>query len=312
MGLLSRVGVLILKVKRLQKGSPIEPASGTDRPIKPDQKGLCAKMVSIIDHPLINSFLFYPRPLRVEDLPSLPQGSLHTILVNGGDRISAYWYRPLPDRPTMLFFHGNGEVITDYLYDFHRAVELVGANFALVDYRGYGLSQGRPSLSAILEDAHAAWAYFTGELGLQAGQIILMGRSLGSIPALELASSQGRNCRGVIIESGIAGFSRWIETMAPMLGGIGLDFPALKQAFQESLDHEAKIKKITRPLLILHTELDQIVPSGNARDLYAWADPSRTTLKIFPLGDHNTIFFINAAEYFRTIAEFIQGLAAGG
>jgi alpha-beta hydrolase superfamily lysophospholipase len=208
----------------------------------------------------------------------------------------------------VLMFHGNGEVITDYLYDFNRAIEEAGANFAIVDYRGYGLSEGEPSLSAILEDGRAAWSHFTGTLGLPAAKIIVMGRSLGSIPALELASGPGRACRGVIIESGIAGFSRWIESLEPMLLGLGLDFQELSRELARVLDHEAKVKKIQSPLLILHTEGDMIVPSWNARELYRWADPARTTLKIFPLGDHNTIFFINAAEYFQAIGEFIEKL----
>src|SRR4030042_1046141 len=180
-------------------------------------------MSRIMDHPWLNRFLFYPRSLREEDFPSLRQGSLHRFDSGDGDRITAYWYQPLPEAPTVLMFHGNGEVITDYLYDFHRAIEKAGANFAIVDYRGYGLSSGQPSLSAILEDGRAAWAYFTQTLGLSAAKIIVMGRSLGSIPALELAASSGRDCRGVIIESGIAGFQRWIEPMQPMFQGIGLN-----------------------------------------------------------------------------------------
>ena len=265
-------------------------------------------MSRMIDHPLINQFLFYPRALREQDFPSLPQGSLHRFASGNGALITAYWYRPLPNAPTVLMFHGNGEVITDYLDDFHRAIEAAGANLAVVDYRGYGLSQGEPSLSAILEDGRAAWSHFTGTLGLPASQIVVMGRSLGSIPALELASGAGQGCRGVIIESGIAGFSRWIESLEPMLMGMGLDFQELRRDLAQALDHEAKVKKTKSPLLILHTEGDRIVPSWNARELYGWADPSRTSLKIFPRGDHNTIFFINAAEYFQTIGDFIQNL----
>jgi len=265
-------------------------------------------MNRIIDHPLINQFLFYPRPLDERDFPSLPHGSLHRFASGKGQTISAYWYRPLPDAPTVLMFHGNGEVVTDYLFDFHHAIEEAGANFAVMDYRGYGLSEGEPSLSAILEDGRAAWSYFTETLGLPASRIIVMGRSLGSIPALEIASGVGRACRGVIIESGIAGFSRWIESMEPMLLGMGLDFQELSRELARVLDHEAKVKKIHSPLLILHTEGDIIVPSWNARELFRWAEPTRTTLKIFPLGDHNTIFFINAAEYFETLGAFIGKL----
>ncbi len=264
-------------------------------------------MSSLIDSPLLTSFLFYPRTLIREDFPELEHGSIHTF-PSGGDEISAYWYRPLESAPTILMFHGNGEVATDYLYDFHEAMASLGVNFAVVDYRGYGLSRGSPSLSAILEDAHASWSHFTGKLGLKPSEIILLGRSLGSIPALELASSSGGDCRGLVIESGIAGFYRWIERMEPMLQRMGVDVDALKKALKESLDHEAKVRKIKRPMLIMHTEHDQIVPSWNARDIYSWADPEKTTLKIFPQGDHNTIFFINAREYFQTLMEFIKSL----
>ncbi len=258
---------------------------------------------SLIDHPLVNQFLFFPSPLSEGDFPKLEHGSIHRI-GSGSDTISAYWYRPIEDAPTVLMFHGNGEVVTDYLYDYHKQIEALGLNFAVVDYKGYGLSSGSPCLSGILEDGHAAWNYFTEELGVEARQIIILGRSMGSIPALELASSAGLDCRGVIIESGIAGFHRWIDRMGSMIQGMGLDFEGLKRAFREELNHQQKVEKISRPLLILHTENDQIVPARNAGDLYDWADPKYTTLKVFPQGDHNSIFLINQNEYFQVMGEF--------
>lgn len=261
-------------------------------------------MKSIIDHPLISRFLFYPRSLERTDFPDMDSGSIHTYESGSDNIISAYWYRPLGGAPTLLMFHGNGEVITDYLYDYHRVIESIGLNYAIVDYRGYGLSSGTPSLSGLLEDAHATWSYFTEKLDLDPGDIILMGRSLGSIPALEIASTSARGCRAVIIESGIAALHRWVESMKPILESTGLDFKKLSEELRRNLDHKAKVEKISRPMLIMHTELDHIVPSWNARDLYSWANPKTTVLKIFPQGDHNTIFYMNAEEYFKTIKEF--------
>ena len=57
------------------------------------------------------------------------------------------------------------------------------------------------------------------------------------------------------------------------------------------------------------TETLALPASWNACELFRWADPARTTLKIFPLGDHNTIFFVNAAEYFQTLGDFFRRLA---
>jgi alpha-beta hydrolase superfamily lysophospholipase len=271
------------------------------------------EMAFIIDHPMISRFLFYPRMLTRDHFPKIEYGSIHTFPSGDGEEISAYWYKPHKDSPTILMFHGNGEVITDYLYDFHEIIASLGANFAIVDYRGYGLSHGEPTLSAVLEDSHAAWSYFTEKLGLKPSDIILFGRSLGSIPALELASSDGRDSLGVIIESGIAGFHRWIDRIGPMIQRMNLDleFDALKDELKKYLDHESKVSKISRPMLIMHTEHDQIVPSWNAHDLYSWADPKKTFLKIFPEGDHNTIFFTNAEEYFGILNEFISNLKQG-
>lgn len=265
--------------------------------------------MKIIDHPLINDVLFYPRAITEADVPEDKAGRIEMIPA-GEDELGAYWYRPLPDAPTVLFFHGNGEVMTDYLYDYHQAVRALGANFMVVDYRGYGLSTGSPALSRLLEDARAAWAHVTGAMGLDPKDIIVMGRSLGSLAALEIASGVGREAKALIIESGIARFDSWIDRMGPMLEKLGLDVPQLKSALFEAFNHEDKIKSFPAPVLIMHAPHDEIVSVEQGRQLAAWADPSRTTLHVFPAGGHNDIHLLNRDEYFQVVSGFLAGLDA--
>jgi len=260
-------------------------------------------MSGYIDHPLLTSFLFYPRAISQAEIPPIEHGALHIFPSGDNEKISAYLYRPMPEAPTLLLFHGNGEVITDYIGDFGAIFAQIGLNMCVVDYRGYGLSEGSPSLSRILEDGRAAWDYFTKILG---DNIVLFGRSMGSIPAIDIASQAGGKYLGLIIESGIAGFDRWIERMEPLIARAGIDVAALKSDLRKNLDHRDKIQKVKKPILILHTEMDSIVPSWNARDLYEWAGADKAELHIFEEGDHNSIFYYNGEQYLELVRNFIS------
>lgn len=259
---------------------------------------------NLLDHPLLTEVLFYPSRITEDEVPREPGGRILQVPA-GPDRLGAYLFSPLASAPTALFFHGNGEVMTDYLLDYHHQVCSLGANFLVADYRGYGLSSGSPSLSRLLEDARAVWTYAVNELGLSAEQIILMGRSLGSLAALELAGGPGAKAQALILESGIARFDDWISRMGPFLLRLGLDVNRLQEALRAAFNHEAKLKAFPGPVLILHAQHDEIVPVEHAKLLAGWSDPARTTLRIFPRGGHNDIHFQNRDSYFQTIQAFL-------
>jgi pimeloyl-ACP methyl ester carboxylesterase len=259
------------------------------------------------DHPLITGALFYPSRVWESDLPRLAGGEVLHIPV-GDDTLGAFWWHPHPQAATVLFFHGNGEVMTDYLCGFHEAISGLGLNFLVVDYRGYGLSTGSPSLSRLLQDAQAAWEYAVGPLALSGQELIVMGRSLGSLAGLELAGRHGGEMRGLIIESGIARLDEWVDRMGMFLIPFGINTVKLKTSLQEAFNHEAKIQAAACPLLILHTIHDAIVPVENARALAAFARPGQATLHLFPRGGHNDIQFVNRREYFQVIQEYVKVL----
>ena len=129
-----------------------------------------------------------------------------------------------------------------------------------------------------------------------------MGRSLGSICAIELASSYPEQIKGLIIESGFASILRLISYLgypAESLGLNDLTFPNL-----------AKISSITMPTLILHGEFDSLIPVTEARDLFDKAAAKRKRLVIINGADHNDIMLVGMEQYFAEIRDFVSGNAS--
>lgn len=265
------------------------------------------EIAKALDHPLLRQTLFYPARLSELDVPVLPEGDIIRIPV-GGDELGAYHYHPHSGAPLVLFFHGNGEVMVDYLYGFHQDIAELGHNFLVVDYRGYGLSGGSPTLSRLLEDANAAWDHVTGSMGVPAGRVVVMGRSLGSLAALEIAGGPGGSMRGLVVESGIGRFDGWVDRMGPMMEAMGADVATLKMALARAFNHEEKMKNLRAPALVMHAPFDEIVPVQNAHDLASFGDPGRTSLRIFEKGGHNDIQFANRDDYFQTLGDFLKSL----
>ncbi len=260
-----------------------------------------------IDQELITRVVFHPTRIPESSVPPGEHGRILRIPA-GGDELGAYWHEPRADAATVLFFHGNGEVMTDYLHGYHREIEEMGLNFLVVDYRGYGLSSGSPTLSRLIEDCRAAWDHLTSELGLAPSEVIVMGRSLGSLAALELAGGPARDAKGLVIESGIGSFHGWIERMESLLVRLKADTVALKASLREVFDQKAKIERFNGPALVMHAPDDEIVPVRHGRDLASWGDPDRTELHVFERGGHNDIHYVNRDEYFRVLSDFTSRL----
>jgi uncharacterized protein len=263
---------------------------------------------TVLDNPMITNVLFYPQTISRDYVPENENGEILSIPAGEGS-LGAYYYHPHKNAKTMLFFHGNGELMTDYLYGFHQSIEHFGVNFLVVDYRGYGLSTGRPTLSKLLEDANSAWKYMTTQMGMAPNDIILMGRSLGSLAVLEIAANGGRDACGLIIESGIGRFDSWIDRMSHLLGQMGMDVPALKTALRQNFNQQDKIKSFKSNILVMHAPYDEIVPVENGKWLGQWGNPEKTTLHIFENGGHNDIQFVNKEKYFEVLNSFISEIA---
>lgn len=258
---------------------------------------------SPLDRLEVLACLFHPRPGYRPS--SQANGDDLRIPVGDGVVISGRCHQADPEAVTILFFHGNGEIVEDY-DDLGPIYARRGINFLVVDYRGYGQSAGQPTASALLADSHAVLGFVAGWLKRQghAGPLVVMGRSLGSAPALELASHHPEVIAGLILESGFA-------HTGPLLRRLGVNLATLNFEEYQGFRQLDKIRIVTKPTLIIHAEHDHIIPFSDGQALYdASPAPDKRLLEI-PGADHNTIFAVGWRPYLEAVETFASSLRSG-
>ena len=196
----------------------------------------------------------------------------------------------------LVHFHGNGEVVLDWVSEFPRSLSKHGIGSLLGEYRGYGGSGGSPALVSMLDDALAV----VDSAGVPTGRVVLYGRSAGSIYALHAAAH--RRVAGLIIESGIANVGEGLGVRPDEIESTRAELDA---AVLTHFDHRAKLRDFGGPVLIFHTTSDHLVSVHHAHQLAEWAGPL-ATLQLFERGDHNTIFAMNGRAIVEGTIAFVQ------
>ena len=113
---------------------------------------------SVLDQPELLQFIFYPR--RDFSGSHGPANAVDcSITVDEGVAISCRFYFGNENYPSILFFHGNGEIASDY-DDIGLIYNQMGINLFVADYRGYGMSGGTPTLTSMIKDAHPIFEGF--------------------------------------------------------------------------------------------------------------------------------------------------------
>ncbi len=251
---------------------------------------------SQIDKSPLVGFLFYPRA----DFAPCPQGAFDfSVRVEQGVSVSCRFYVGDESWPWILYFHGNGEVVSDYdgIAPFYHRKEI---NLVVADFRGYGSSGGSPNFTNLVQDAPPILEAVQKEIFQKGFQqdLWVMGRSMGSISALELADRHPDKIKGLVVESGFASVTRLIKHLG--LPSRGIDLEPLEQ------ERMNRIRKISVPALIIHGERDNLVPLQEAKDLYALLGATRKELVIIPKADHNNIMFADLELYLEAIQKFIE------
>ncbi len=253
---------------------------------------------SILDRPEILSFLFHPRP---DHRPAFSDQAEDLLIpVDNDNIIGARMHHADKKSPTILFFHGNGEVVSDY-DDVGPVYVDMGINFLPVDYRGYGASTGTPTVTNMMRDSHFIFDFVKKWMKKKhfSGPIIIMGRSLGSASALEIASNYPTDIKGLIIESGFA-FS------SPLLRLLGANLELINFNEDKGLGNIDKIRDVLIPVLIIHAEYDHIIPFSDGEALFnSCKSPDKQLLPI-PNADHNTIFYYGAQTYLKAIQDLSE------
>jgi alpha-beta hydrolase superfamily lysophospholipase len=253
-----------------------------------------------IDHPMINSAIFFPRP--APGLPTPPGSEDFTISVGDGVGVAARYHPSDSSLATVLHFHGNGEIVADY-DDIAPLFHSVGGSLISVDYRGYGRSTGSPTVGNLVEDAPIVLDQVLEFLKERNHKkpLVLMGRSLGSAPAIELASTRVADIAGLIVESGFA-------QTEPLLAFFGISLESIGVGDVSGLDNDDKMAKVRMPVLVLHAEQDVLLPPWNGERIYEYAASDEKRLVMIPNADHNTIMAFGSSLYWGAIAEFLKAL----
>jgi pimeloyl-ACP methyl ester carboxylesterase len=259
-----------------------------------------------LDQPEVLQTIFHPRR---ESYPASPPANAvdMEIPVAEGVLLHGRFYLASNEEPNILFFHGNGEIVSDYdtigpYYTKH------GINFLAVDYRGYGRSTGSPTVTAMLQDTHTILAAAKKWLSAaeHSGPLLVMGRSLGAAAALELAASHSEDITGLIIESGFA-------TTLPLLMTLGVDVAGLGITEEDGFRNVRKISTFTKPTLLIHGQYDEIIPLNSAAILQSQSPARSKELQVVPGASHNTIITKAGELYFSVIKQFcnkISGIKA--
>ena len=255
---------------------------------------------SLLDRPEILMSLFHPRPEWGESEIYKDAADI-LIPVEGDILIGARFHMAAETEPNILFFHGNGEIVADYdqmgpLYN------QMAINFLPVDYRGYGRSTGKPSVTAMMRDCHRIFAFVEKWLMERrcSGPLVVMGRSLGSASALELAVSYKNRIRGLILESGFA-------YAGPLLRLLGVDINALGFEEKDGFRNVDKIRSFDKSTLMslykllkkgYLNEMRGIISTGKESNVYhGLLGKKEVAIKIYSIETSD----------FKTMDRYIKG-----
>lgn len=205
------------------------------------------------------------------------------------------WYVPAGGgAPVIMWLHGNGGNIS------HRVENIAlwhqsGFGVWIFDYRGYGLSQGRPSETGVYADARAAYRHLVESLGVPPERVVIFGRSLGCAVAVELAN--GVPARALILESAFTNVGDMARYHYAWLPGKGL--------WAKKFDSTGRLSGLTLPKLFIHGEKDDIVPLWMGKRLYNLAPPPKEFYLIAGAG-HNDTYQVGGPAYFDRLRSFIE------
>ncbi|MHB8810449.1 MAG: alpha/beta hydrolase [Desulfobulbaceae bacterium] len=251
-----------------------------------------------LDRPEILRVLFHPLQTGRNQPPAGAQDL--DLPMTDGVVIGCRLFTAGKDAPLILFFHGNGETVPDYddIGPLYAAQQI---NFLVADYRGYGWSGGSPSVGSMLRDGRTIYRLvrqWLQENGYS-GKVLVMGRSLGSASAIDLAAEYDTEISGLLIESGFA------ETV-PLARTLGIDLAALGIAEKNGFNNSSRIEKVSKPTFILHGQEDSLIPLWQAQKLHAACGARSKELQIVPRADHNTLLAVAGMLYFQEIKRFVD------
>ena len=215
------------------------------------------------------------------------------------EHIHGWWIAAKqPNAKVVLYLHGNGINIGANIAHAYRFYQQ-GFSVLLIDYRGYGRSEGIfPNEDRVYQDAATAWNYLVQQLQIPPQDIFIYGHSLGGAIAIDLAVKHP-DAAGLIVESSFTSI-REVVAYRNLFGMFPVDL-ILTQRF-ESIK---KVPKLKVPVLFIHGTADSSVPFFMSQKLYAIA-PEPKKLILLPGGGHNNVADLAGVQYMQWVDDFVQ------
>jgi len=250
--------------------------------------------MSELKNKILNS-IFYPRKTDIK----ITEND-HIINVEENISIGLSFYLNDTANFNLLFFHGNAELAQEYR-EIGTIFNQYGINLIVSDYRGYGLSTGKPTINNLKTDSHKIFKYVYSYLkdNNYTKQICLMGRSLGCASVIDILSNLEYDIFGCIIESGFA-------TEYSLFNLLGYDHKNINFNLSDGFENLKKIKKCKKPLLVIHAENDHIIPYSEGEKLFKSSISKKKELFKVERANHNNIIMTMQKEYFSLISNFLS------
>jgi uncharacterized protein len=240
------------------------------------------------------SMLYHPSP-ELEGTPSDIGLRFTNLKLKTPDRLDiSAWYIPARNsRGVILYCHGNAGNISHRL-PLIRLFNRMRLDVLIFDYRGFGQSSGSPSEEGTYIDAETAWDYLVNTLRIKPGKILLYGHSLGGAVATEMALRH--KAGGLIIDSGFKSVAERAGEMFPI-------FPVDLMVRHRYASIE-KIGNSRMPKLIIHSQMDELIPFEHGMALFKRAAGPKRFLKL--KGGHDDGALASGKLYIDTLDTFIK------
>ena len=235
----------------------------------------------------------YPGGLYAEGPRLLPGLADCELTADDGVKLHAWFLDSEATERTILFFHGNAGNLS-HRVDLLAAMLALPARVLILDYRGYGKSEGSPSESGLYADARAAWAFLTEQRGIAPEKIVIFGKSLGGAPACELATEV--TPAGLIMQSSFTSVPAMAKLVFPLI-------PRFMLTTQ--MDSMSKVPRITCPKLFIHSQRDEVVPYRLGRKLFEAACEPKDFYEVVGAG-HNETLRVGGRPYLERMREFLD------
>lgn len=247
---------------------------------------------------VLPSYIYFPS----KDWIQSPQ-AIQSIYLKSKDKtlINAWYIKAKANKPTILFCHGNAGNIS-YYQEVIDTFSSKGYGLLLVDYRGYGKSQGAPSESGLYKDVNTALRFLKEKEKIPNRNIVIWGWSLGGAVVTEAASHE--KYKAVILQSTFTNIKDealyvFQQQSQSSISRAIIRFLVDNLIYYTKFDTKSKVVKIESPLLIAHDMPDTVIPARMSYEL-AKLNP-KAELFISKEGSHNEGRWV-----YPTIIEFIE------